>query len=92
MLSVMPTTKTHHPDQFDVDVAQLGTPLDGDQLDAISDCVDARLAAEELLAHVGHMQRMLEAGAPAYSTREQFAVDLDQLADRIHAAVSGLLS
>lgn len=81
-----------HTDDLDYDLAMLGDPIADDALDVISSVIDGRDAATELLAHLNHMQQMLEAGALAYQTREQFAVDLDQLADRIHIAVGGLLS
>jgi hypothetical protein len=87
----MPTAKPHHLDQFDIDIAMLGDPIADDALDAISSTIEAREAATELLAHLAHFQKMLEGGAPAYKTREQFAVDFEQLLERIGAGVSGLL-
>jgi hypothetical protein len=83
---------TPHLDEMDYDTALLpGQQIDDDALDAISSTIDGLQAAEEMVAHLEHMKAMLMAGHPAYSTREQFAVDLDQLADRIHIAVGALL-
>lgn len=82
---------TPHLDEMDYDLALLGDPIADDALDAISSVIDGREAATELLAHLNHLQAMLESGAHAYATREMFAVDLDQLADRIHIAVGALL-
>jgi hypothetical protein len=86
----MPAT-THHLDQFDVDIAQLGDPLDDDALDALSSVIDARDALAEMTNLINRLQSRLEAGQPAYATREEYAFDLDQLADRVHIAVAGIL-
>lgn len=88
----MPAMKpAAHATDLDYDLAMLGDPLTDDALDALSTLIDARDAATELLAHLAQMQTALESGAPAYQTREQYAVDLEQLADTIHINVSGLL-
>ena len=88
----MPTTKHHHHlDEFAIDTAMLGDPLTDDALDALSSVIDARDALAEMTHLVRVMQDRLEAGAPAYATREEYAFDLDQLADRLHIAISGVL-
>ena len=88
----MPTTKHHHLDQFAIDTAMLGDPLTDDALDALSSVIDARDALAEMTHLVRTMQTRLEAGAPAYATLEEYAFDLDQLADKIHIGIGRILS
>lgn len=87
----MPTHTTHHLDQFDVDVAQLGSPLPGDALDALSDVIDARNAARDLAALTQHAATLLESGANPYQVREQFAVDLEMAATALRVALAAVL-
>lgn len=86
----MPATKSHL-DQFDVDIAQLGDPLTDDALDALSTIIEARDAARELLARLQQMQDQIEAGRAPYATREQHAIDLEELSDKIHVNIAGIL-
>lgn len=88
----MPTTKhIQHLTDLDYDLAQLGDPLTDEALDALSSIIDARDTLAEMTHIINVMQNRLEAGAPAYATREEYAFDLDQLADRLHIAISGVL-
>jgi len=88
----MPTTKHHTLDEFAIDTAMLGDPLTDDALDALSSVIDARDALAEMTNLIGRLQARLESGAPAYATCEEYAFDLDQLADKIHIAVGRVLS
>lgn len=77
---------------IDYDLAMLSEPLDGDQLDALSAIISARDTITELQALIGQMQTRLESGAAPYPLREQYAIDLDELSDRLHLHLTGLLS
>jgi hypothetical protein len=87
----MPTTKTHQPDQFDLDVAQLREPLTDAQLDALDAVLEARDAARDAVALLEHMQAVIEAGADPYRTREQFGVDLEQATEAVARHTSEIL-
>lgn len=87
----MPTTKHAHLDEIDFDLAQLGEPLDGDALDVLSDVITARDTATEILAHLKHLQQVIEGHAPTYQAREQFAVDLEETLDTLRAQVGAIL-
>ena len=87
----MPTRTTHRLDDFQIDTAQLGAPLPGDTLDALSDVIDARNAARDLTALTEHAQTLLESGANPYQVREQFAVDLEMAAAALRHALAAIL-
>jgi hypothetical protein len=87
----MPTIKSLGPTDLDYETALLGGPLTNDTLDVLSDVIDARDAIRDLAALIAHMQTVLENGAPAYPTREQFAVDLEQALDTTRHHIAAIL-
>jgi hypothetical protein len=89
MMVCMPknTAAALHATDLDYDVASLSEPLSDAALDVLDAISDAKDALPELLAYLNQAQAMAEAGRTPFEISERFGFDLDELIDRIAAAI-----
>lgn len=85
----MPTTKTHL-DQFDIDIAQLGDPLDDQALTMLDTVLDARDDLLDALDHLRAAARRIEAGTFDLAAQDLTGAAMLKLAAKIQAAAVGI--